>query len=60
MPLAGEEEVEAPTDGAVLRRTLVIANERGLHARAAAKFVKTVGAFDAEVSVRKDDTEVSG
>jgi phosphocarrier protein len=56
MPLAGEEEVA----GTALRRTLVITNQRGLHARAAAKFVKTVGAFDAEVSVRKDDTEVSG
>ncbi len=43
-----------------LRRTLVIANQRGLHARAAAKIVKAVGAFDAAVSVRKDDTEVSG
>ncbi len=52
MPLHGE--------GNPLRRTLVIVNERGLHARAAAKFVKAVGAFDADVSVRKDDTEVSG
>ncbi len=52
----GEETVE----GAPLRRTLVIANQRGLHARAAAKFVKTAGAFDAKISVRKDDTEVSG
>ena len=52
----GEEKVE----GALLRRTLVIANQRGLHARAAAKFVQTAGAFDAEIMVRKDDTEVSG
>ncbi len=52
MPLPGEENP--------LRLTLVIANERGLHARAAAKFVKALGAFDADVSVRKDDTEVSG
>ena len=52
----GEETIE----GAPLRRTLVIANQRGLHARAAAKFVKTAGAFDAEITVRKDDTEVSG
>ena len=60
MPRLGEEEVEAPVAGTPLRRTLVIANRRGLHARAAAKFVKTVGAFDAEVIVRKDDTQVSG
>ncbi len=52
----GEEKVE----GGPLRRILVIANQRGLHARAAAKFVKTAGAFDAEIMVRKDDTEVSG
>ena len=51
---------EATVEGAPLRRILVIANQRGLHARAAAMFVKTAGAFDAEVSVRKDDTQVSG
>ena len=56
MPPGGEAMVEE----AALRRTLVIANPRGLHARAAAKFVKTAGAFDAEISVRKDDIEVSG
>ena len=56
MPPYGEQKVE----GAALRCTLVIANQRGLHARAAAKFVKTVGAYDVEVTVRKDDTEVSG
>ena len=44
----------------LLRRTLVIANRRGLHARAAALFVKTAGAFDAKISVRKDGTQVSG
>ena len=56
MPPGGE----AMAEEAALRRTLVIANSRGLHARAAAKFVKTVGAFDAEITVRKDDIEVSG
>ncbi len=55
-----EEKVENKVEGAPLRRTLVIVNPRGLHARAAARFVKTAGAFDAKVSVRKDDTEVSG
>ena len=60
MPPQGEAGGEDKLDGTLLRRTLVIANQRGLHASAAAKFVKTVGAFDAEVSVRKDDTEVSG
>ena len=34
-----------------LRRTLSIANKRGLHARAAAKFVRTAGQFDAVIRV---------
>jgi phosphocarrier protein len=42
------------------RRIATICNQRGLHARAAARFVKTAGLFDAEVSVRKNGTEVSG
>jgi len=43
-----------------LRRVLTIANQRGLHARAAAKFVKLAGQFDAEVSVAKSDQAASG
>jgi phosphocarrier protein len=43
-----------------LRRTLRIANKRGLHARAAAKFVRTVGQFDANVRVTFKGQEVSG
>ena len=35
-----------------------IVNERGLHARASAKFVKLAGEFDAEVEVSKDDHTV--
>ncbi len=41
-------------------RELAIRNERGLHARAAAKFVKTAGEFNAETSVSKDGQTVSG
>ena len=37
-----------------------IANVRGLHARAAAKFVKLVETFSADVTVTKDDMRVSG
>jgi phosphocarrier protein HPr len=44
----------------VLRRTLPIANKRGLHARAAAKFVRTAGQFDAMVRVSFKGQEVSG
>jgi phosphocarrier protein len=39
---------------------VTIVNERGLHARAAARFVKTAHKFEADVSVRKDGVEVSG
>jgi phosphocarrier protein len=35
-----------------------IVNERGLHARASARFVKIAGQFDAEVRVTKDDQTV--
>ena len=39
---------------------VTILNARGLHARAAAKFVKLAGAFEAEVTVVKNGTEVPG
>ena len=35
-----------------------IVNERGLHARASARFVKLASTFDAAVRVTKDDTTV--
>ncbi len=41
-------------------RVLKICNKRGLHARAAAKFVSTASRFDAEVKVTKDGTTVTG
>ena len=37
-----------------------ITNQRGLHARASAKFVETVARFSCEVTVTKDGTSVSG
>ena len=39
-------------------RTVEIVNERGLHARASAKFVKLAGDFDAEVSVSREGQTV--
>lgn len=42
------------------RRTLEIVNKLGLHARAAAQFVKVAGAFGATVSVEKDGQSVDG
>jgi len=44
----------------VSEAVLTICNERGLHARAAARFVKLAGEFEAEVLVAKDGQEVSG
>ena len=41
-------------------KTLRISNEKGLHARAAAAFVRTADSFDAKISVKKDDLVVSG
>jgi len=43
-----------------LRRVVTIRNQRGLHARAAAKFVKLAGQFAATVSVMRNETLVSG
>jgi phosphocarrier protein HPr len=43
-----------------LNRELPIINMRGLHARASAKFVKTVESFEASVTVSKDGSEVGG
>ncbi len=43
-----------------VERVLPIINEKGLHARASAKFVETVEKFDAEASVSRDGMTVSG
>jgi phosphocarrier protein HPr len=55
----------APTPGAsdtpgVVARTVTIINQKGLHARAAARFVKLASQFDAAVTVTKKDSTVSG
>jgi phosphocarrier protein len=42
------------------RETVTIRNSRGLHARAAAKFVKTAGQFESSVTVSKGGQTVSG
>jgi len=41
-------------------REATISNRRGLHARAAAKFVKVCALFDAQVQVSHRGNEVSG
>ncbi|MFL5333871.1 MAG: HPr family phosphocarrier protein [Geminicoccaceae bacterium] len=44
----------------MISRTATICNQRGLHARAAAKFVRTADGFDCKVLVTRDDQSVAG
>ena len=43
-----------------ITKTLSVINEKGLHARASAKFVETVEKFDASASVIKDGLDACG
>ncbi len=43
-----------------LRRDVRIANQRGLHARASAKFVNMASGLDAQIEVEKDGHKVCG
>ena len=52
--------IEAEAAAATTRRVVKICNQKGLHARAAARFVKTAHEFDAEIWVRKNGTIVNG
>jgi phosphocarrier protein HPr len=49
--------MDAPTAHS---RAATIRNQRGLHARAAAKFVKLANEFEAEVQVRRGDLTANG
>lgn len=49
----------SPEKGHIVR-DLTIVNQRGLHARASAKFVQIAGEFQANVSVEKDGISVGG
>ncbi len=60
MPVDPSSATDAAGDDDFISRSATIANRRGLHARAAAKFVKLAGQFDAQVVVSKRGTEVSG
>jgi phosphocarrier protein len=48
-----------PSASTVLRRSVEIVNSRGLHARAAAKFVTTAERFNASVEVFRDGQSVA-
>ena len=45
---------------ATVRRIVKIVNARGLHARAAARFVKMAESFTADIEVSRDGVSVSG
>jgi phosphocarrier protein len=47
-------------DSNEVRVRAAIVNQRGLHARASAKFVATASKFKSEITVVKDGTSVSG
>lgn len=46
--------------GGTLKKNFEIVNELGLHARAAAAFVKTAGRFLSHINVTKDSITVNG
>lgn len=54
------EAMTPPDEDTSCQAQVEITNRRGLHARASAKFVKTVEAFDADVEVSKDGVSVPG
>jgi phosphocarrier protein HPr len=54
MSAAGSE-----ADGAIARDFLII-NQRGLHARASAKFVQVADSYRAAITVEKDGIKVGG
>ncbi len=57
---AARGSARAARPDTVVRRSVVIRNSRGLHARAAARFVQLAGTFDAEITVAGQGEEVSG
>ena len=54
------EKPEMTAAGTPTRRRVTICNQKGLHARAAAKFVKLAETFNAQVTVEKNEVRVPG
>ncbi len=52
-------DVPAPRPGAIVREMQIV-NQKGLHARASARFVQTVEKFDADVRVTRCGETVGG
>ncbi len=42
------------------KKTVVIVNKLGLHARAAARFVETASAFDSDIEISSGENSVNG
>ncbi len=60
MPTDPAAEPAANADPSGVSRSATITNRRGLHARAAAKFVKLASQFQAQIVVSNRGLEVSG
>jgi phosphocarrier protein HPr len=58
--MTGDGDSQGANGAGSLRRVVMICNKRGLHARAAARFVKLAWQFDAEIMVAKNGAAVSG
>jgi phosphocarrier protein len=57
---SGPDQADAAPAGGLLSRRVTIVNRRGLHARAAARFVKMAEQFQAEIAVARGDMTVCG
>jgi phosphocarrier protein len=57
---AAEADRDDPGRGRALRRRGTVVNRRGLHARAAVKFVNTAEQFVADIEVARDNMVVCG
>ncbi len=45
---------------AVVKKTVIVKNKQGLHARPAALFVQVANKFDSSIIIRRDNEEVNG
>jgi phosphocarrier protein len=48
------------TDGQAFSKELTVLNKQGIHARPAARFVKTANQFASEIFVEKDGEKING
>ena len=60
MTAEAETDRSGPGQGEELRRRVTVVNRRGLHARAAVKFVNMAEQFVADIEVARDNMVVCG